>query len=276
MLSKKTLAAIAKLTKTDIAAIEAALKDEKEVDLPVDETLTVLTADELTQRDTNNKATGKTEGQRIGEEIGRDLAVKAIKGKLGITDANKDPDAVASIIQSSMAGDKALKDQVALLQADISKKDAALQAMEATVNATKSDTELLTLLPQKRSSALETAEHLNLVKSNLEFTPEGVKYKGEILRDATTKAALDKKAAVEYFYTQRKGLLESEEGGGPAGRGGGNSGEGGKGAGKTLKEVRKAWEAANPGKTFGDMDSQEHLTKVLKENPDLVMEDDGK
>lgn len=276
MISKKSLAAIAKLTRVDIAAIEAALADTKEVDLTIDDSSIVLTADELLQRDNNNKTTGKIEGQRIGEEIGRDLAVKTIKTKLGIADASKDPDFVANLIQTNLAGDKALKDQVALLQADITKKDADIIAMKATVDATKSDTELLTLLPGKRSQALETAEHLNLVKSNLEFTPEGVKYKGEILRDATTKAALDKKAAVEYFYTQRKGLLETEEGGGPAGRGGGSSGEGGKGNGKTLKEVRKAWEANNPGKVFGDMESQEHVRAVLKENPDLLMEDDGK
>jgi hypothetical protein len=124
---------------------------------------------------------------------------------------------------------------------------------------------------------LETAEHLDLIKKNLEFTDEGVKYKGEVIRDAQTKNALDRKEAIEFFYTQRPGLLAEGNGtgnGAAGGRGGGNS-SGSAGKFATLKEVRVAWQAQNSGQNWGNVSSQDHLTKILKDNPDIIMEDDG-
>lgn len=271
MLSKKSLAALAALTKLDVSVIEAAIADTAEKDIAVPENVSFLTADELTQRDANMKATGKREGETMGEEKGKELATKAIKNKLGITDASKDPEAIALLIQGKMTGDTALKEQVTLLQKEITEKDGQIVTLKAVTDGAKNDAELLGLLPAKKSSALETSEHLDLVKRNLEFTTDGIKFKGEILREPGTQNVLSKKAAVEHFYNQRPGLLEESAAGGR----GGTDSKGGSGKSKTLKEVRKAWEATNPGQNWGNEASQDHVKAVLKDNAELVMDDDG-
>lgn len=272
MLTKKTIEALAKISRVPVEKIIAALADAAEVELPIDETISAFTADEITQRDNNIKTSGKKEWEQVGEEKGKELATKAIKTKLGITDTSKDPDFIAGIIQTKMAGETGLKDQVTLLQQELALKATEIGTLNANLDSFKGDTELLSLLPSNRSSSLETAEHLDIVKKNLEFSADGIKYKGEVLRNATTKAPLTKKEAVDHFYQTRTGLLSTKE---PGGRGGGNSGGAG-GTAKTMKDVRLAWEAMNPTETWGNPSSQEHLTKTIKENPDLVMEDDGK
>lgn len=274
-ISKKSLQAIAALTKTDIAAIEKAINGDGEIDIPIPEGVSSFTPDELTTRDTNVQSTAKKDGERIGEEKGKDLAVKLFKSKLGITDASKDPETVAGLIQSQIKGDGALQEQVKLLQADVATKDKTINELNGQLGAVKTDTELIGLLPTKRSKALETSEHLMLIKNNLEFTEEGVKHKGELMRHEQTKAPLSRKEAIEKFYTDRAGLLEADgAAGGGGGRGGGNS-NGGAGGSKTMKDVRLTWQAANPGKPWGNAESQEYMKAALKENPDLVMEDDS-
>jgi hypothetical protein len=118
MISKKSLEKIANISKIPLQTLLDALAKEEEIDVEVPENLHVFTEDEITQRDNNNKTSGKKEAEAVGEEKGKELATKAIKNKLGITDASKDPDTVASLIQTMIAGDNSLKEQVTLLQSD--------------------------------------------------------------------------------------------------------------------------------------------------------------
>lgn len=268
MISKKSKDLIAKLLKVKPEDVDAAIADTtKEIDLTIDENLQVFTADEIATRDTNNVATGKRDGQTIGETIGKELAIKAIKTKLGITDASKDPDAVAGIIQTTLTTDKDAVKRLELLQNDIKERDLKIATVEKERDAVKGDTELLTLLPSNRASILQTSEHLSIVKNNLEFTAEGVKYKGEILRNPTTHAQLTKEEAIKHFYTERK-LFSEETGAG--GRGGGNEGGAG-GKHKTLKEFSTAWQTANPGKNVMGQEYNQAVAKELADNPDMDM-----
>ena len=269
-LPKKTLQQIAQYLKIKETELETAINDEKEIDIEIPK-LHVFTDEEITQRDTNNKLAGKREGEPIGEEKGKDLATKAIKAKLGITEPSKDPEVIAGLIQAKISGDAASKEQIILLQKDITTKDSEIATLRKSVESVKTDTELLTFLPSTRTPVLETSEHLDLVKKNLEFTTDGVKYKGEVLRNPVTKEPLDKKSAIEHFYTERK-LITVNGDQQAQGRGGSNSGNSNT-TNKTLGDVRKEWTAKNPGQNWGNLASQEHLQGVLKQNPDLIMED---
>lgn len=272
MLSTKTIKEIAELLKLEESVIVSAIKSETEVSLEIEEGLSSFTKTELSQRDANIKTSSRKEGEQIGEDKGKDLAVKAIKTKLGITDASKDADYIAGVIQTKMSGENSLKEQVTLLQADIAERDKKISELDTKVKSASFDSELLSFLPQNRTTALETAEHLNLVKSNLEFTEEGVKYKGNILREDKSQNALSKKDAIEKFYSMRDGLLVKDEQE-AKGRGGGAGGGGGSQKYKTLADVRVDWTAKNPGKVWGSLESQDYLTTVLKDNPDLEMTD---
>jgi hypothetical protein len=273
-LPKAVIEKLAKLAKLTPDELTKAINDEKEVDIAIDDKLAVFTEDELTARDTNNQTIGKKLGESEGETKGKELAVKAIKTKIGITDTTKEVDKVADLIQAKIGNDTALQDQIKLLQKDVSAKEQEVLTYKQQAEAASVDTELLSYLPQNRSKVFQTSEHLLLVKTNLEFTQEGVKDKttGEILRDPTTKNALDKKTAIETFYTKRAGLLETQQQQ-QGGRGGTDTG--GNGKAKNLGELRRQWQKDNPGVDPLHESFQMVVRKELKDNPDLVMEDDG-
>lgn len=275
MLSQKAIAKLAKLAKLTPEALTAEITatDERNLDA-VPEDLTSLTAQELTDRDTNKKK----EGETIGEEKGKEIALKTVKKKLDIKDDTKDPEKIAELALAKItSGDETLKEQVKLLQKDVSEQKKSAGEWKEKYEAVNGDVELLSLLPSERSEALETAEHLSIVKANLQFTPEGVKYKGQVLREEGSQNAMDKASAIKHFYGQRKGLLKEEKpegGGGDGGRGGSDSKAGLKKFG-TTSEARKSWESANPGQKWGSEASQEYLRGVLKENPDIKQDDFG-
>lgn len=275
-ISKKTLDKIASLAKIEVAKLNEAILASGEVDIEIPENLISMTTEEQTQRDTNMKAEGKKQHEQTGEIKGKELATKAIRTKLGITDDTKDPEKLAEIIQSKMTGDNSLKDQVTVLQKTVSEKDAEIQSLNARIKSAGTDMELIASLPGNRAKILDDTEHLTLIKKNLEITPEGIKMNGELLRRPNTAEPMSLKEAVEKFYSSRKGLIEEAAAGGSGGgRGAGDSG-GGAGPVKTLKDVRKEFAAQNPKINWGGVESQTYLREVLKKNPDLVMEDDGK
>jgi hypothetical protein len=63
MLKKETLQLLATLTKTKLETLEAAIKDEKEVDIEIPADLTVLTKEELDTRDEAQKNVGIKAGK---------------------------------------------------------------------------------------------------------------------------------------------------------------------------------------------------------------------
>lgn len=272
MLSQSSIQKLAKLAKLSPEALTAEINKTEEVDLTIDETLTVLTTEELSARDNVKVGEGKRLGESEGEKKGKELAIKAIKKKVGIETEEKDVDKVAEAIQAKIGGgDASLKEQVTLLQQSLSQKETEIATFKKEAETAQFDAELLASLPANKSTALTNAEHLTIVKSNLEFTAEGVKYKGAILRDPTTQAPLTADKALEHFYNDRQGLTEKQEQ--PrGGRGGGNDTGGGvKGS---LKQLQQEYLAQNPGGNILSEEFQLKVREALKANPDMDMSTD--
>ncbi len=268
MLKPEQIAKLAALAKLKPEDLTAAITSTEVVELTLDETVTTFTGTEIAARDASQVAIGKRAGETEGEVKGKELATKLFKAKLGIEGDSKDPETVATLAVGKMSGDNALKEQVTLLQTNLTAKETELATEKARATAASFDSTLLSVLPQNRSKVMETSEHLLLLKNNLEFTADGVKHKGQIMRDTVTQAALDTKTAVETFYKSRTGLLEvTEQQAG--GRGGGDQG----GAGKTssLKSFNESWQKANPDMNVGSMEYNEAVSAELVKNPEMDM-----
>lgn len=272
MLSQSSIQKLAKLAKLTPEALTAEINKPDEVELAIDENLTVLTTEELSARDNVKVGEGKRLGESEGEKKGKELAIKAIKKKLNLDTEEKDIDKVAEAIQGKIGGgDATLKEQVTLLQQSLAQKENEINNFKTEAEAAKFDATLLSSLPANKTKALTNQEHLTIIKTNLEFTADGVKYKGAILRDPTTQAPLTADKALEHFYNDRQGLIDKEQ---PpkGGRGGGNDAGGNvKGS---LKQLRKDYLARNPGANILSEEFQLEVREALKANPDMDMNDD--
>lgn len=271
MLSKADIEKIAKITKIPLADLTKAIDDTNEVALTIPDVQT-FTPEELTTRDESQKKIHEKEGEKIGEVKGKELAIKVFKNKLGITDDSKDPDVIAAKAVEKMNGDQALKEQVELLTKDKQKLEREKSKIEKTLQEKESTFQRISVLPKNLNlDALTQLEHVELISKNLEFTADGVKLNGEILRNDHTKAALTQAEAVKHFYeTMRPGLLVKENDGGSGGSGGGGRGGkdepgGGTGGIKTLKDAQLKFQAANPGKSLSGEEFDDFLQTVLVE-----------
>ncbi len=90
-LKTEAIEAIAKLTKIKAEDLKAAIESKDEVDLAVDEKLTVLTEDEVT--------TLKNNEYKNGKEKGVEMAVKATKEKLNLDFQGKTVDGLVEAAQ---------------------------------------------------------------------------------------------------------------------------------------------------------------------------------
>lgn len=103
MLKKETLTRIATLLKIKATDLETAIKDDKEVDVTIDDKLAVFTEDEVTTLKGNSYKDGKKAGvemevDTIKKELELDFQGKTVKGlveaagKKAVKDANIEPD----------------------------------------------------------------------------------------------------------------------------------------------------------------------------------------
>jgi len=263
MLKKETIDKIAGLLKIDSKALTEAITATEEKDITLTD-LQVFTTDELTTRDTAQKAEGKREGESAGKDAGREIAVKEIKKAFGIEIEGKDIPKVVEAVKTQLAkGDEGLKQQVELLQGKLGEKDAEVARLASVAESVKLDTQLMGLFPKNRAETISDSEYLTLLKSSLSIeTVDGkqvVKKGGEILRDTKTTNPLPLADAVAGYFTERKWLAPD---GTPGGRGGKDTPPGGKAA--KMSEAVKAWEDA--GKNPASAEFQAHINVLAKEN----------
>lgn len=271
-LKKETLQAIATKLKIKEAELEAAIKDEKEVDLAIPEDLEVLTKAELEQRDTNQK----NEGIKVGKEIG----VKEVRTAAGLEETvGKDPKKVADAIvekavkEAKVEPDKQvtqLKEQVGLLQTQLTAKETEIGTFKQKATEAALDAKILTAFPKNRVSTLNDSEFLTLIKSSISIEEvDGklqVKKGGEILRDPKTTNPLGLEEAITNVFTERK-WIDATPGGGTGGRGGKDEPGGGTGVFTKMSEFKKHYE--DQGKSITGQEAQEHLAQIMKDNKDF-------
>jgi hypothetical protein len=269
-LKKETIQKIAAYFKLSDEDLEKAIKDEKEVDLPIGE-FTVFTADEITSRDTAKLEEGKKEGQKIGEGIGKELSVKEMKKHFGIEFDGKDLTKLVDTVKAQLAkGDEGLKQQVQLLQKTVEEKETALTTEKQRAAAAMFDADLMSQLPSGRKGVkdggLTDQEYLTILKSNLSFEEaEGkriAKRGTDILRDAKTQNPLEISQAIDSFFTERnwKGQTAPPP---PGGRGGGN--QSGVIVAKNMSAFKAEWLAKNPDKTELSSEFLDAANKTAKE-----------
>jgi hypothetical protein len=143
MLKKETILRIAALLKIKAEDIEAAIKDEKEVDLAIDEKLSAFSEEEVT--------TLKENEYKRGSVSAVEIAVKDIKQKKGLDFTGKTIDGLLDAAEK-----KALSDA----KIEPAKQVTELQEKLKTVQATA--TELQTKLTEKETEIF-SAKTQNLI-----------------------------------------------------------------------------------------------------------------
>lgn len=275
-LKQTTLQRIAKLTKLKLEDLEKAIKDEGEVDLTIDESLTVLSTAELETRDENSK----NEGIKVGKEIG----AKEVRKAAGLEDTvGKDPSAIAKAISDKAISDaklkpdeavKTLKDQVSQLQTELSNKDKAISDLTGKATEAQRDAKLLSLFPKNRSSVLSDAEYLTLIKGQLTIKEvdgkEVVERNGQVLRAETTKDPISVQDAITGLFTERKWVEAGSGGSGSGGRGGVDDPGA---AGKITKMSEFTAKVEKEGKNINSAEVQQELQQIMKENPDFKVDE---
>lgn len=272
-LKKEALQRIAKLTKLKLEDLEKAIKDENEVDLTIDESLTALSTSELEARDENSRKEGRADGIDIG--------AKAVRKAAGIEDGiGKDPSAIAKAIADKALSEaklkpdeavKALKDQVDQLKGELTKKDTTISDLTTKASIAQRDAKLLTMLPKNRSSILSDAEYLTLINNTMVIKEvdgkEVVEIGGQIARVDATKDPLPVKDVINNLFSERKWI---DAGSGGAG---GNGGRGGKddpgSGGKITKMSEFTKKIEDEGRNLNAADVQAELQQLMKDVPDF-------
>lgn len=253
----------------DVDKLVAAATHAEEQDFEVP-AINNLTEEQLTERDKNTVAAARDGVFKEGKKAGIEIANKVITKKYGLTDVDvSDPDKVVIALDAKVAkGDTGLQEQINLLQKDKTTLEAAIEAEKGNSKALLRDTELLGILPAKRSALLTDKEYLLAIKANLQIEEvdgvEVVKKDGVILRDPKTQAAIAKKDAINTFFNDRKWLGEADGNGG--GRGGGDNAGGGGAGLKTFSKYSDQWLKDNPGKNLVSPDFHQAVDKYAKDN----------
>lgn len=261
------------MLKVDATEFESALTSTEEKDLTIQD-LSVLTIDELTARDANNKKLGYSEGKTASIE----MFVKESKEKLGLEFDGKDTEKLLEAFKNKTLSEakiepnkkiEELNGVIANLQNNVKAFDTEKQTLLSQIEATKTDAKLLSLLPQNRLSTLKDEEYLSLFKSEHSVVSEDgklvVKKHGEIVRNPTTQAPLEVNDVINNLFTERKWVGDN---GGQAGRGA----EGSKGTGGVLlsiSELKSKFE--KDGKNTYGKEFSDAVMAAVKENPAFDM-----
>lgn len=272
-LKKEAIEKIAKLTKIKTADLEAALKDEKEVDVTIPEDITTFTNDELESRDQAQK--------KLGEKDGREIGIKEVKKAAGLPEdaPSKDPAKVAQAIIDKATTDAKVKpdekvtqltEQVNLLQKQLGEKDTEVTQHKTAAQQAALDRKILTAFPKERASHLNEDEYLTLLKGQYQFKDvDGniiVEKDGKPLRDPKTTNPLPLVDAVKTIFTERKWV---EEGG--AGGAGGRGGAGSSGGGKPTKLSDLKAKFTAEGKNLNGEEFSKAVMAAVKEDKDFDM-----
>lgn len=225
-LKKEAIEKIAKLTKLKTADIEAAIKDEAEVDLVIEESLTAFTDDEVDTLKENEYNRGKVSSVEI--------AVKDVKSKLKLEFQGKTIEGLVEAAQKKAIEDakispdkkvQELTEKVQTLQATVTDQEQKLADKDAEVSSVKLNTELVKNVPS--GATLEPDEIIGIMKlKGYDFQmQEGklvVTKDGKIMQDKVANP-LPVKQVIEEFVTEKKLIVTEADP--PGGRGTGGSGK---------------------------------------------------
>lgn len=223
MLKQATLEAIAKLAKIKPEDLKAAIEDEKEADLAVDEKVQSFTEDELGTLKSNSYKEGKTAGVEIAvkdvkEELKLEFQGKSVKGL--VEAAQKKAVEDAKIPANEQV--KELTTKLATLQNTITEQDKKLADKEQEVEGIRIKSELYKVIPA--GGTLENDEVIELMKlKGYAFEQKDgktvVKLNGEVQNDKLGNP-LAAKDIITGFMKEKKLIADESGGGGPEGRGG--------------------------------------------------------
>lgn len=242
MLKKEAIALIAKLTKTKAEDLEAAIKDEKEVDITIDEKLNVFSDDEIQTIKNNEYKNGKTTGV--------EMTVKETKEKMGLDFTGKTIDGLITAAQKKALDDAKIEPAKQVTELQEKLKTVQATATELQTKLAEKETEVSTVKTQQLIlKDLPTNTTLPSDKVLLLMKADGYEYKveegkivwskdGKVQTDKLGNALATKDIATEYI-TANKLIVEE---GGAGGRGGKDTPPGGKGGGK-LSDIKKKFEA---------------------------------
>ena len=271
-IKKEALAKIAELVKVPAADLEAAIKDEKEVDVAIPEGLTVFEGDELTTLKTNEYSKGKTAGE--------ELAVKEVKTKMGLEFTGKKVEGLVeaatkkALEDAKLTPDKKvaeLTEKLNTVTATATELQTKLAEKEKEVGHVKMSTELLKNVPA--GTTLEAEDVLTLMKSKgYDFEMKDgalVAVKdGKVLEDKLAKP-LGVKDVITEFAKERK-LITGEGAGDPPGGRGGNGSPAGATKFTKLSELKKHF--ADQGKSDMGSEFNEAVQKAVAENKEFAMD----
>lgn len=275
MLKKEQISEIAKLLKIDEASLVSAITSTDEIDVVIPKELTVLTQEELTKRDESVGKLKYNEGKNAAVE----MLVKEQKEKEGLEFEGKDPEKLIEALKKKVLVDAKIEPNkkieeltgvISKLQDNVKAFDEEKKTLTKQIEAVKTDSKLLGLLPSNRLSILNDEEYLNNFKSQhsieIEDGKEVVKRGGEILRDKATQAPLEPKEVINQYFTERKWVGETPEGRQGRGAGGDN---GKPSVHLKLSELVKEYEAS--GKSVNGSEFQSVLDAARESNPQFDM-----
>lgn len=271
-IKKEALTKIAELVKVPVADLEAAIKDEKEVDVAIPEGLTVFEGEELTTLKTNEYSKGKTAGE--------ELAVKEVKTKMGLEFTGKKVEGLVEAATKKALDDAKLTPdkKVAELTEKLNKVQTTAQELETKlaekdkeVSQVKLSTELMKNVPA--GTTLDAEDVLTLMKSKgYEFEMKDgalvATKDGKVVEDKVAKP-LAVKDVITEFAKERKLIADEGKTDPPGGRGGAGSGAGATKWTK-LSEVKKHFE--EQGKSVNGQEFNDAIMKAKTDNPEFALD----
>lgn len=286
MLSKKTIASIAKLFKVEEKILTDAIanKDEVPIETIDNATLQVFTDDEITARDTNTKTAAKNEGIKVGKE----LLIKDLKDKHGIEGEGKDPETFLTNFKTKVLKEAKiepntqiteLNNQIKVLQKNLETKDTEVSAAGMKASQAELSMNMLSSMPA-RNTAFSDSDYLTLIKSRISQKVEDgqtlyLDAAGEVFRDPKTGKALDLKASMAKIFADNPAWAPADpKDGGKGGRGGKSTDpktDGGTGdIPVTYSEAEAAWKSQ--GKHVNSSDFALYVGKLKTDNKDFKMD----
>ena len=271
MLKKETITKVATLLKIKETDLEAAIKDEKEVDVAIDAKLQTFDDTELQTLKSNSYKEGKKAGvemevDEIKKELSYDFTGKTIKGliefnkKKVLEDAKIEPEKKVT----------ELNEKLTTIQKSYKELETKLAEKDTEVATTKTKSEVFKHIPAfGEDSGFDQEDVYNkMVREGYEYKLEN----GKTVAYKDGKQVLDKvgnpveiKDVVNNYVVEKK-IVTPEAG--PKGRGGGNGAASSKFA--SLSELKKVYQ--DQGKSLMGQEFSEAVQKAAKENPEFALD----
>lgn len=258
----------------DVDALIAAIKADTEQDYTIPD-VTVLTPEQLTERDNNMKK----EGEKGVEGSVRATLVKELGKKLNVEFKSERIGDLATEIQqfANKSGDEKvtlLQQQVTALTADKATLTQQIEQEQTKAAQAAFDAELISYFPATRGADLSDSDRLSIIKANMQFeTVDGkvvVKRNGEVVLDPTTRAVRAPKDVLGDFFKEKPSLVGVAPAPGGGGRGGADTPPGGGGAGvKSMSKAKEQWLQSNPDGNLVSPEFNDYVGKIAAENTDF-------